>query len=720
MDAIGVFVGNSVSGVKEFESWLGRDVDYVAAHTGRANWSDWEGSIGYSINLWKTTDADLRWSIPMFADGGSLKDAATGTYDDHYLKAAKLLAATAATDSDGKVTVRIGEEFNADWMPWAAAGHEKEFIAAYQKIVDIFRSVSPNFVFEWNVNHAWGGVDPATVYPGDKYVDIVGMDFYYDTKWFSSDPAQAWNQMVSAKYGLQWLETFAAAHGKPTAYSEWGVNAPNAEVFIQKASDWFDSHNVAYQVYWNSDSTFAGELSDGKYPGTSAAYVAEFGRVAKTVSATELIGVGTASNDDIVGNDKANLLQGLAGDDLLNGGAGNDSLEGGAGNDTLDGGLGVDLMTGGAGADFYVVDNALDKVVESAGGGVDTVRASVTFKLGDNVENLILTGSGNINGTGNELANLIVGNAGDNILEGGDGDDYLDGGAGNDALVGGAGADELHGGAGTDTLRGYDGADKMYGEAGNDTLFGGNGDDLVDGGDGDDLLRGDDGNDTIYGGAGNDTLDGMGGNDRLIGGAGDDVYSLDSTGDVVVEDAGGGVDTVKTGSSYTLGANVENLELLYASGANGVGNALDNRLTGNTGANELRGDAGNDILHGMAGNDVLIGGLGADELWGDAGSDIFRYTNIGESVTGSADRIMDFTAEDRVDLAAIDADLKTAGNQAFTVTSAFSGKAGQAVLTYDASSGYTNLSLDIDGDGKADGLIQILGDHHIATSSWIW
>lgn len=202
MPAIGVYAGNSVAAVRQFEQWLGRDVDYVAAHTGRANWTDWESSINYAVRLWKDVGADLRWSVPMFANGANLKDAAAGAYDAYYLKAAQTLAATLATDPDGKITVRIGEEFNGNWMPWAAASSPEDFAATFRRIVDIYRSVSPNFQFEWNVNHSFGGMDPALAYPGDDYVDIIGMDFYYDKRWFSADPEIAWSQMVNARYGL--------------------------------------------------------------------------------------------------------------------------------------------------------------------------------------------------------------------------------------------------------------------------------------------------------------------------------------------------------------------------------------------------------------------------------------------------------------------------------------------------------------------------------------
>lgn len=146
-------------------------------------------------------------------------------------------------------------------------------------------------------------------------------------------------------------------------------------------------------------------------------------------------------------------LVGGAAADVLRGGSGRDRLYGNAGNDTLDGGQGADTMWGGTGNDTYVIDDVLDLINEAAAAGTDLARASVSYTLGANVENLTLTGSAALSGKGNSLANVITGNAGGNLLFGGLGNDTLYGGAGNDTLLGGAGADILSGGAGADVFR---------------------------------------------------------------------------------------------------------------------------------------------------------------------------------------------------------------------------------------------------------------------------
>ncbi len=377
--------------------------------------------------------------------------------------------------------------------------------------------------------------------------------------------------------------------------------------------------------------------------------------------------IGGGGDDTLVGNGGNDTLDGLAGNDLLygdngldwlDGGVGNDSLyggndadtlSGGDGNDSLDGGAGADLMTGGAGNDTFIVDSAGDVVSELAGGGTDIVKAGVSYTLSDNVENLTLTGTGNFNGTGNALANILTGNTGNNLLIAGEGNDTLDGGVGADTLNGGNGNDtylvdnsadvivELSG-QGTDIVKAWasfalsDNIETLLLQ-GTDNIAG-TGNALAN------TLTGNSGNNALNGGDGNDTLDGGLGNDTLIGGAGNDVYYVDAIGDVVNEAANQGTDLVRAYLSYALGDNVENLSLLGATDLNGTGNALNNVLSGTTGANTLIGLAGNDTLGGLDGNDILIGGMGDDSLDGGNGADTYVFAAAG--VANGVDKVANF------------------------------------------------------------------------------
>jgi Ca2+-binding RTX toxin-like protein len=397
-------------------------------------------------------------------------------------------------------------------------------------------------------------------------------------------------------------------------------------------------------------------------------------------------------------------------------------------------------MYGGLGDDLYYVDNTSDWVFENPNEGVDLIRSSVSYALAANVEDLTLTGSSVINGTGNNLANVITGNGAANTLNGGGGADTLIGGAGNDTYIVDSVGDTVteNASAGTDLVK----ASVSYtlgANVENLTLFGtgaingtGNGLDnhvtgndavnILDGGLGNDVLTGRGGDDSLIGGSGNDTLNGGTGADSMSGGIGNDLYYVDNALDTITENSGEGTDLVKASVSFTLGANVEKLVLTGSGAIDGTGNTLDNVITGTTAANTLSGGAGVDSLWGYGGNDTLIGGAGRDTLVGGTGNDLFVFDDgdFGGATTATADRITDFTnGQDKLDLSAVDANTGLGGDQAFSFigTSAFSGTAGE--LHYQQISGNTYVSGDTNGDGVADFMIRLDGLHTMTSSDFI-
>jgi Ca2+-binding RTX toxin-like protein len=518
-----------------------------------------------------------------------------------------------------------------------------------------------------------------------------------------------------------------------------------------------------------------------------------------TLTSTSAInGTGNALANVLIGNSSNNILDGGAGADSMSGGAGNDTyvvdnssdvvtenasegtdtvqssisytlganvenltltgtaakatgnalanvLVGNSANNTLDGAAGADSMSGGAGNDIYIVDNAGDIVTENANEGSDTVKSSVSFTLGANIEKLTLTGTSAINGTGNSLANTIVGNSGANILTGGAGNDVLTGGSGNDTFVykTGDGQDTITDFASGDIVNvtGYsavqsitqvgtgvvvvfatgdqitfqnasvatvqaglhfdgstpppppppggatDGDDTLSGGTAADTIHGLGGNDTISGNGGNDMLYGDAGNDSLNGGAGNDTLDGGTGNDAMNGGTGNDIYYVDSTSDKVTESLNQGTDEVRTTVGYTLGSNVENATALGTAAINLTGNTLANTLTGNSAVNTLSGGAGNDILRGGGGNDVLTGGTGSDKFVFEAG--------------GGNDKVTDFVSgTDKIDLHLLgitSADVHTA-----------------------VSNGNMVISVDADHNGTTDFTITLNGVTHLSASDYIF
>jgi len=335
--------------------------------------------------------------------------------------------------------------------------------------------------------------------------------------------------------------------------------------------------------------TMAGGLGDDTYVmGVSDVVIEEAGGGTDTVQSSISYTL-TANVENLV-------LTGIAtingtGNALANGLTGNDGIN------VLDGGAGADTMAGGLGNDSYVVDDAGDVVIEAADEGSDTVRTSVSYTLGANVEKLVLQGTANLNGTGNGLANTLTGNAGNNLLDGGLGADTMIGGSGNDTYVvddvGDVLSEALDGGL--DTVQSSVGY-RLRANIENLTLTGsahidGTGNELAN---------------VLLGNAGNNILDGELGADTMSGGMGDDTYVLDVSTDKIAELAGQGVDTVQTTFTHVLRTNFENLTLLGAAAISAVGNAVDNVLTGNVAANVLDGGAGADTMAGGRGNDTYV------------------------------------------------------------------------------------------------------------------
>ncbi|BAU73409.1 peroxidase family protein [Metapseudomonas furukawaii] len=479
---------------------------------------------------------------------------------------------------------------------------------------------------------------------------------------------------------------------------------------------------------------------------------------------TEAVGrfiEGTLFNDNGQGGffNRAALV-GTAFQDVMLGNAGNDVLTGGEGGDLLDGGSGNDSMSGGAGNDTYVVGASGDGVSEAAGGGLDTVLASVSYTLAANVENLVLTGSGNLNGVGNGLDNQISGNAGNNRLTGLAGDDRVDGGAGNDTLVAsvGDGNDHYDGGAGMDT---YDlsgtsanaSVDLAAGTAssvqtGNDVLvaienvLGSSGANQIAGDGVDNRLEGLGGNDSLAGAAGNDWLVGGQGSDTASGGLGDDRFvagMLDGNDSYSGDD---GFDTYDlSGTSAAAQVNLATgsasssqtgSDLL--SGIEGVlGGSGADVLTGDALANSLAGGGGDDSLLGGGGADSLAGGTGRDLLTGGADADRFVFAALNDSGTssGSRDVINDFQqGADRIDLSQIDARTSgagSAGHQDFSFLGLWNGAGnefnGQAQLKFHyvnvGGVEHTYVEGNVNTNNAADFQIDLVGHIALAASDFI-
>jgi Ca2+-binding RTX toxin-like protein len=368
---------------------------------------------------------------------------------------------------------------------------------------------------------------------------------------------------------------------------------------------------------------------------------------------------GDSGNDSISGEDGSDYLAGGSGgdtilggigDDYLSGGSDRDSLDGGAGNDeinggdsddTLIGGLGIDTMVGGTDNDLYFVDNIGDLIIENSFEGKDQVNSSVSYSLGNALENLTLQGTLNINGTGNSLNNKIIGNSGINALCGKAGNDTLIGADGNDVYIIDADVDlgldiiteaaVTTGGIDTIDLRTSAISTKLDLTALITQTIATGVQLAAIGAQGIEYVYGGSGNDTIIGNAANNVFIGGAGSDSITGGLGNELYIIDADinlgTDTLIELVAGGIDSLDFRSTTTKAITL-NLDLvtnqLVATGVNLImpsgqieyayGGSLDDNLIGNSLNNYFIGGAGNDTLKGGIGSDYLTGGIGNDSF----------------------------------------------------------------------------------------------------------
>ncbi len=428
--------------------------------------------------------------------------------------------------------------------------------------------------------------------------------------------------------------------------------------------------------------------------------------------ATSLVGIeqisfgGGKFNDAITGGSQNDVLNGAAGDDVLTGFTGDDQLIGGLGSDTLHGGDGNDSLNSVEYIIPGVKSHSMDTMFGEAGN--DTLLGAQTVVLADG-------------GAGDDTITILS-----LSLPANKGMPQLIGGGGSDTINGSVFAENIVAGTDGDAT---DGADTVHAGGGNDVVSGGNGSDSLSGGYGDDMLFGGIGDDAFIGGLSNPAfllgggleygfgkvaLAGQDGNDTCDGGAGNDTYDVQFSTAAVSINLNGSARGAMIGTDKLI--SIEN-----AFGGSGddtlTGSDGDNQIIGFGGADTINGKGGNDGLFGGDGNDVIkggdgndfiAGGAGTDTMTGGTGSDTFVFEGVADS---NNDLIKDLGADDHIDLSAIDADSTQDGDQAFTLVASFDSHAGEIRLVYDKATHQTQLQMDVNGDGSADAMILISGNH---------
>jgi hypothetical protein len=299
---LGVYAGAAYPPpVPAFAARIGTQPTYAMDFLNGSTWSSITRRWPYGY--WKGKGYTMIWGVNMLPDtyspntdpqetGGScygLTQGATGAFD-HYFRT---VATNIVQAGFPKSVIRFGWEFNGNWFPWAAQGCPGAFVHYFDDIVTTMRSVpGTHFTFEWNPTRGDLGVgDLSRYYPGNKYVDEIGLDVY-DLERDSYPGARAeFRHMLTETYGLNWTARFAAAHGKVVVLPEWGLGwgtcsksgqpisgsgpvcgGDNA-TWVNLMTKWIATHNVLEGTFWNFGPS---SLQRGRNPLTAAALSARY------------------------------------------------------------------------------------------------------------------------------------------------------------------------------------------------------------------------------------------------------------------------------------------------------------------------------------------------------------------------------------------------------------------------------------------------------------
>jgi hypothetical protein len=305
---LGFLTNGGVAGYETLESFVARRTTFVVQNADYRSASAFESSVWGEVTdagQFQTLNRQLTFvlSVPLTIGLG---------YHATTAQRAAALNATASGASDPSIRyishlltrggypnaiIRLGWEFDGNWMPWSAVGNEALWVEAYRHVHDVMRSVSPTFEFDWNGDPGYMQHETAA-YPGDKYVDIIGYDVYDQPAgipWNPStrgwlDPRAAWQSFLPK---LRWQRDFAVAHGKRVSYPEWALSGVNRKVtanvggddptFIQGMYDWMNSlpasgpGSLAYSSYFNADTDSQHRINGPDFPNASARFKTLFG-----------------------------------------------------------------------------------------------------------------------------------------------------------------------------------------------------------------------------------------------------------------------------------------------------------------------------------------------------------------------------------------------------------------------------------------------------------
>jgi len=265
-----------------FAAWRGRPLDVVDEWSTRATWQDIEDPAQL-YQTWSGKPYTMVFGVAMLPEhvpGVSLSACASGAYNAHWREFGRVISSYGL----GRSVIRLGWEFNGNWYVWQAS-QPSAWAECWRQIVTSARSTAPHLLWDWNVNRgiSSGLADPRKAWPGDSYVNIVGVDSY-DASPSASTPA-GWQAQLNGSFGLNFWLQFAVAHGKQLSVPEWGNLGPSLggqddPQYVLHMLDFFKAHaaQLAYEANFQgaTDSTDGSYGPDTNVPAAAAAYRAGF------------------------------------------------------------------------------------------------------------------------------------------------------------------------------------------------------------------------------------------------------------------------------------------------------------------------------------------------------------------------------------------------------------------------------------------------------------
>jgi hypothetical protein len=278
--------------VEQFCTARGRACPVAHTYTDRSSFQSMTAGTGWTFQNFADFPGMLVVSQGLLPESGEadLARCATGAYDQNWRDFGSLMVRYGRGDS----VVRLGWEFNETTSRWRA-GAPATWVACYRRAADGIRATNPAVLLDWTINAhgtpaaVCGGVS-TLCYPGDRYVDIVGIDNYDHYPWASSKAV--FDRTADSPDGLSWLYAFARRHGKPFSVGEWGV-VPTGDAgrenpdFVRWMHEWFAAHapHLAYEAYFSDcsaggvqSSLFRADAGCRRNPRSAQVYRSLFGR----------------------------------------------------------------------------------------------------------------------------------------------------------------------------------------------------------------------------------------------------------------------------------------------------------------------------------------------------------------------------------------------------------------------------------------------------------